>query len=108
MKNLNKKFFFIVLFLFCVFHNCFSYSSSLEKLSGISVVVGNDIILDSEIKNRNENKSFCNTDVVNNILTQKLMLYYAKKDKNIKISEQELELKIQEFLLEMKKKKYKP
>ncbi|WP_341656306.1 peptidylprolyl isomerase [Blattabacterium cuenoti] len=103
---ISRKFFFIALFLFCVFHNGFSYSSSsgLEKLSGISVVVGDDIILDSDIKNRNENKSFCNTDVVNNILTQKLMLYYAKKDKSIKISDQELELRIQEFLLEMKKK----
>ncbi len=104
MKNLKRKFFFIVLFLFCVVHNCFSYSSGLEKLSGISVVVGNDIILDSEIKNRNEQKSFCNTEIFNNILTQKLMLYYAKKDKSIKISDQELELRIQEFLLEMKKK----
>ncbi|WP_341656855.1 peptidylprolyl isomerase [Blattabacterium cuenoti] len=104
MEDLNRKFFFIVLFLFCVVHNCFSYSPGLEKLSGISVVVGDDIILDSEIINRNEKKSFCNTDIFNNILTQKLMLYYAKKDKSIKISDQELEFKIQEFLLEMKKK----
>ncbi|WP_341659854.1 peptidylprolyl isomerase [Blattabacterium cuenoti] len=104
MKNLNKKIFFIVLFLFCVVHNYPSYSSSLEKLSGISVVIGDDIILDSEIKNRNEKKPFCNTDVFNNILTQKLMLYHAKKDKSIKISDQELELRVQEFLLEMKKK----
>ncbi|WP_341664591.1 peptidylprolyl isomerase [Blattabacterium cuenoti] len=100
MENLNRKFFFIVFFLFCIIQNCFSYSSDLEKLSGISVVVGDDIILDSEIRNRNENKSFCNTDIFNNILTQKLMLYYAKKDKSIKISDQE----IQEFLLEIKKK----
>ncbi|WP_096378541.1 foldase protein PrsA [Blattabacterium cuenoti] len=104
MDNLNRKFFFIILFLFCVFHNCFSYSSGLEKLSGISVVIGNDIILDSEIRNRNEKKSFCDTDFLNNLLIQKLMLYYAKKDKSIKISDQELELRIQEFLLEMKKK----
>ncbi|WP_185856768.1 peptidylprolyl isomerase [Blattabacterium cuenoti] len=141
MENLiNRKSFFIILFLFCVVHNCFSYSSGLEnsglensgleksglensglensglensglensgleKLSGISVVVGNEIVLDSEIKNRNEEESFCHTDILNNnLFIQKLILYYAKKDKDIKISDEELESRIQEFLLEMKKK----
>ncbi|WP_341658830.1 peptidylprolyl isomerase [Blattabacterium cuenoti] len=105
MKNLNRKFFFIILFIFCVVHNCFSYSSGLKKLSGISVVVGDDIILDSDNNNeKKEKKPFCDTDRFNNILTQKLMLYYAKKDKSIKITDQELESKIQEFILKMKKK----
>ncbi len=104
MENLNRKFFFIILFIFCVGHNCFSYPSGLKKLSGISVLVGDDIILDSDIKNNNEKKPFCDTDRFNNILTQKLMLYYAKKDKSIKITDQELESKVQEFLLKMKKK----
>ncbi|AGW86361.1 Exported Peptidyl-Prolyl Cis-Trans Isomerase [Blattabacterium sp. (Nauphoeta cinerea)] len=93
-----KKCFIIIPFL-CVF---FSYSSSLEKMSGISLVIGNDIILNSEIKS--DKKSFCNTDVLNDFFIQKLMLYYAKKDKSIQINNKELELKTQAFLSEMRKK----
>ncbi|WP_185852167.1 foldase protein PrsA [Blattabacterium cuenoti] len=98
MNNFIKKIFFIA--FLCVY---FSYSSDLEKISGIFVIIGNDIILDSDIKNSDDKKSFCNSNVLNNFIIQKLMLFYAKKDKSIQISNQELELRTQVFLSEMKK-----
>ncbi|WP_185849243.1 peptidylprolyl isomerase [Blattabacterium cuenoti] len=99
MKNFIEKCFFII---FLCAYNFFLYSSDLEKISGISAIIGNDIILDSEI--RNSKKLFCNTDVINDFLIQKLMLYHAKKDNSIQINNQELKLKTQVFLSEMKKK----
>ncbi|WP_244273564.1 hypothetical protein [Blattabacterium cuenoti] len=109
MNNLKNKKFFSIVFLLCFMHNFFSNSFCLEKLSGISAVVGDDIILDSEVsnskKNNNEGVPFCNTDVLNNnVFIQRLMLYHAKKDKSIDISDQELKYRIQDILSEMKKK----
>jgi|GEM_PF-7120787 Parvulin-like peptidyl-prolyl isomerase len=98
MKKFIQKCFFI-LFVYTYF----SYSSySLDKMSGIYAIIGNDIILDSEMKDNK--KYFCNTDYINDVIIQKLMYYYAKKDKSIQISDQELELRTQTFLSEMKKK----
>lgn len=101
MVNFIQKYLLIVFLCIC---GCFSYSYDLEKMSGISIVIGNDIILDSEIKNSDEKKSFCKTDILNDLIIQKLMLYYAKKDKNIQINDQELELRNQEFLSEIRNK----
>ncbi|WP_185863269.1 peptidylprolyl isomerase [Blattabacterium cuenoti] len=97
MMNFVRKCFIFILFL-CAF---FSYSYELEKMSGISLVIGNDIILDSEIKS--DKKSFC-ADVLNDFFIQKLMLYHAKKDKSIQINNKELESKTQALLSEMRKK----
>ncbi|WP_185867160.1 peptidylprolyl isomerase [Blattabacterium cuenoti] len=99
MKNFFKKYFFI-LFLSCYF----PFSYGLEKMSGIAVVIGNDIILDSEIRNVNDKKLFCNTDIINDFIIQKLMLLHAKKDPSIQINDKELEFKIQAFLSNMRKK----
>ncbi|WP_185858542.1 peptidylprolyl isomerase [Blattabacterium cuenoti] len=83
-------------FLFTtLIYSYFSYG--LDKLGGIAAVVGNEIILNSEIKNYD-----CNA--FNHFLIQKLMLDYAKKDNSIQISDQELQLRIQSFFSEMKKK----
>ncbi|WP_185862156.1 peptidylprolyl isomerase [Blattabacterium cuenoti] len=84
------------LFLFLIY-SYFSYSSDLEKLDGITAVVGNEIILNSEIRSNN-----CNA--LNNFLIKKLMLYYAKKDKNIQINDKELESRTKVLVSEMKKK----
>ncbi|WP_185860737.1 peptidylprolyl isomerase [Blattabacterium cuenoti] len=95
-----KKYFFIIFLLYSTF--LYSYDLKKMKMSGISVIIGDDIILDSEIKN--DKKSFCDTHILNDLITKKLMLYYAKKDKSIQILDQELELKTQVVLSEMKKK----
>ncbi|WP_185857972.1 peptidylprolyl isomerase [Blattabacterium cuenoti] len=95
MINFIKKYFFAV--FLC---NFFLYSHSLEKLSGISTIIGNDIILDSEIED--DRKLFCHSNMINDFLIQKLMLIHAKQDKSIQISDQELRLKTQEFLSELK------
>ncbi len=101
MNNFIIKCFFIA---FICSYFSYSNSSDLEKISGIFAVIGNDIILDSDIKNSDDKKSFCNTDGLNNFIIQKLMLYYAKKDESIQINDQELELKTQAFLSEMREK----
>ncbi|AFJ90480.1 peptidylprolyl isomerase [Blattabacterium sp. (Blaberus giganteus)] len=100
-----KNFIIIIKCFFVAFlYVDFLYSSSLEKLSGISVIIGNDIILDSEIGNLDDKKSLCNPDIINDFLIQRFMLYYAKKDKSIQINDRELELRTQMFISEMKKK----
>ncbi|QIK16424.1 exotoxin [Blattabacterium sp. DPU] len=99
MVSFIKKYFFLI--FIC---SNFLHSSDLKKMSGIAMIIGNDVILDSDLKNSNNNKLHCNTDVIDDFIIQKLMLYYAKKDKSIQISDQELELKTQVFLSDMRKK----
>ncbi|WP_185876852.1 peptidylprolyl isomerase [Blattabacterium cuenoti] len=95
MVNIEKKiFFFTLLLLISVF------SFSFEKLGGIYAIIGNEIILNSEIKSSDKKKDCFNEE----IFTKKLILYHAKKNFNIQISDKELELKIQEFLSKMSKK----
>ncbi|ACY40617.1 peptidylprolyl isomerase [Blattabacterium sp. (Blattella germanica) str. Bge] len=97
IKNSLKKFSLFLLFFLIYSH--FSYS--FEKLEGIYAIVGNEIILDSEIKTKNSKNCL---DDLDDLLIEKLMLYHAKKDVSIQISNQELELKTQAFLSEMSKK----
>ncbi|WP_185871665.1 peptidylprolyl isomerase [Blattabacterium cuenoti] len=107
MKNILfifiKKCFFIVFICFLV---CFfSYSSSLEKLNGIAIIIGDEIILDSEIRNNDEKESLCHTNGnINDFIIKKLILFHAKKDESIQISDQELEYMSQVFLSEIKNK----
>ncbi|WP_223843730.1 peptidylprolyl isomerase [Blattabacterium cuenoti] len=93
---INIKKFSIFLLFFLIYHLSYSF----EKLGGIYAIVGDEIILNSEINNEiHNNKKNCSND----ILIEKLLLYYAKKDNSIQINNQELELKIQELLSEMSK-----
>ncbi|WP_185859337.1 peptidylprolyl isomerase [Blattabacterium cuenoti] len=93
MKESLKIFF---LFFFIIYSNHFSFS--FEKLGGIHAIVGNEIILDSEIKTKNQK------NCLDDLLIEKLMLYHAKKDASIQIIDQELELKTQALFSEMSKK----
>ncbi|WP_238784164.1 peptidylprolyl isomerase [Blattabacterium cuenoti] len=102
MKNLI--YFFIMFFCISSFSYGLDKLNGLDKLSGISAIIGNDIILDSEIQSIDKNKSFCHNNVLNDIIIQKLILFYAKKDKSIQITDQELQMKIQEFLSKARKK----
>ncbi|WP_185869054.1 peptidylprolyl isomerase [Blattabacterium cuenoti] len=91
-----KRYSFFLFFFFIYF----PFSFSFEKLGGIYAIVGNEIILDSEIKTeKHDNKK----NFVDDLLIEKLMLYYAKKDNSIQISDRELELKTQELLSEISK-----
>ncbi|WP_185856077.1 peptidylprolyl isomerase [Blattabacterium cuenoti] len=80
-----KKYFFIFF--------CYPlFSLDLDKINGISAVIGNEIILTSEVKNyldfSNEKMSLCKG--LENLMSQKLILFHAKKDPDIQISEEEL------------------
>ncbi|AWU39529.1 peptidyl-prolyl isomerase [Blattabacterium punctulatus CPU2] len=96
IKNILFKFNFFLI-IFCNF----SFAIELEKVNGISVIIGDEIILDSEIKNYlyyNKNISPCKG--LKNLLIHKLILYYAKKDPNLQIYDQELEKKVSNILEE--------
>ncbi|WP_185866035.1 peptidylprolyl isomerase [Blattabacterium cuenoti] len=98
MKKSLKKYslFFFFFFIFIIYRNHFSYS--FEKLGGIYAIIGDEIILDSEIKTKNQK------NCLDDLLIEKLMLYHAKKDSSIQIIDQELELKTQELFSEMSNK----
>ncbi|AWU40085.1 exotoxin [Blattabacterium punctulatus] len=96
IKNILFKFNFFLI-IFCNF----SFAIELEKVNGISVIIGDEIILDSEIKNYLDyNKNIYPCQGLKNLLIQKLILYYAKKDPNLQIYDQELEKKVSNILEE--------
>ncbi|AWU45621.1 peptidylprolyl isomerase [Blattabacterium punctulatus] len=96
IKNILFKF----NFFFIIFCN-FSFAIELEKVNGISVIIGDEIILDSEIKNYLDyNKNISPCKGLKNLLIHKLILYYAKKDPNLHIYDQELEKKVSNILEE--------
>ncbi|WP_185872774.1 hypothetical protein [Blattabacterium cuenoti] len=77
-----KKIFLII--IFC----SFIYSFSLEKIDGIYAIIGNEILLNSEKEsylndNHSNTKTFFNSKL-NDLLNNKLILYYAKQDKILK------------------------
>ncbi|WP_235610005.1 peptidylprolyl isomerase [Blattabacterium sp. (Cryptocercus kyebangensis)] len=81
-----------------IFFN-FSFSLELEKVNGISVIIGDEIILDSEIKNYLDyNKNISSCKGLENLLIHKLILYYAKKDPSLQFDDQELETKVSNIL----------
>ncbi len=88
-----KKYFLIISLFFPTY---FSFSLDKEngdKVNGISAVIGNEIILDSEVKHylssSDKKMTFC--EGLENLIIQKLILYHAKKDPNIKVYDQELD-----------------
>ncbi|WP_238785650.1 peptidylprolyl isomerase [Blattabacterium cuenoti] len=105
-----------MIFLFCCI---FSFSNNninkasipikkYDKIESINTIVGNEIILNSELKKRNNinenflysNKKFCrslfsNESLFNNdLIIQKLMIHYAKTN-NMKLIDQNIEENIQ-------------
>ncbi|WP_185873862.1 peptidylprolyl isomerase [Blattabacterium cuenoti] len=90
-----NKFYLIILLFFL------SFSFSLERIGGISAIIDNEIILDSEVKSylyNHQNMSF--QQAIKNLLTNKLILLYEKKDPNI--DKKELELKIENIIFNIK------
>ncbi|WP_185877903.1 peptidylprolyl isomerase [Blattabacterium cuenoti] len=104
---------FLILFIsfFCFIDLSFSSSrlpileSKLEKIDKIVAVVGDEIILESDIKDSGYSiKNFCknllnNKSIYNNdLIIKKLILFHAKKNKNIKIDSKKIEESIHLFL----------
>ncbi|WP_185855528.1 peptidyl-prolyl cis-trans isomerase [Blattabacterium cuenoti] len=93
MKFLIKKFIkeisLIALIIFYIFiNNTLIYSR--EKIGGIFAIVGDEIILDSDIKSQTENKIEEKFKICENFLFQKLMIFHGKK--NFKEKENDLQL----------------
>ncbi|WP_185882436.1 hypothetical protein [Blattabacterium cuenoti] len=100
-----KKLIFIIIFL------SFIYSFSLDKIDGIYAVIGNEIVLDSErplyLYNKNDLKfKRLSYQLFNDLLKNKLILYYAKQDKILKNYYNKNFLK--QFLTIQNQKKFTP
>ncbi|WP_185851592.1 peptidylprolyl isomerase [Blattabacterium cuenoti] len=85
---MGYKYFFIIILFLCPYFS-FSLENSLKKINEISAVIGNEIILNSEVKHYldySNNKNFCQG--LENLIIQKLILYHAKIDPEIQIFNQ--------------------
>ncbi|WP_185851010.1 peptidylprolyl isomerase [Blattabacterium cuenoti] len=93
---MEKKFLFILIIISYLFRFSFALDT-LDKVDGISAIVGDEIILDSEVKrylSNNKSKTYCK--VLEYLINQKLILYYMKKNPMIqKITDQEIQSKIE-------------
>ncbi|WP_185882948.1 peptidylprolyl isomerase [Blattabacterium cuenoti] len=87
----------ILLFLIITI-GLFQISFSMEKVDGIYAIVGDEIILESEMRKISKNKDFFK--IFNDLLLQKLMMYHAKRDPNIEINEKELKFRINLIFLD--------
>ncbi|WP_185873318.1 peptidyl-prolyl cis-trans isomerase [Blattabacterium cuenoti] len=96
---------FILFFCFLFFY---SYSSLLalsisksQKIDGIVAIVGDEIILESDIKDSGYSiKDFCENlskNKLNDLIIKKLILFHSKKN-NIKIDNEEIKESIRSFL----------
>lgn len=96
--KLKHECFLLMLIIFCFP----SLSYALEKIGGITAVIGDEILLDSEVKhylNSNKNNTPC-CKGLENLIIHKLILYHAKKDQSLQIDNQEIQSKKEEFLKE--------
>ncbi|WP_238784056.1 peptidylprolyl isomerase [Blattabacterium cuenoti] len=76
-------------------------SFTFEKIGGMTAVIGNEILLDTEVKHYlNSNKKIPPCKGLENLIIHKLILYHAKKDPSIQIDNQEIQSKKEEFLKE--------
>ncbi|WP_238785219.1 peptidylprolyl isomerase [Blattabacterium cuenoti] len=76
-----------------------SSSFTLEKIGGITAVIGDEILLDSEVKHYlNSNKKILPCKGLENLIIHKLILYHSKKDPSLQIDNQEIQYKKEEFL----------
>ncbi len=92
--KLKQEYFFVLLMLIMF---CPSYA--LEKIGGITAFIGDEIILDSEVKHYlDSNNKIPPCKGLENLIIHKLILYHAKKDTSIQIDNQEIQSKKEEFL----------
>ncbi len=104
--KLKQECFFILLMLiiFCIPFLSFSF----EKIGGITAVIGDEILLDSEVKHYlNSNKKITPCKGLENLIIHKLILYHAKKDPSLQIDNQEIQSKKEEFLKKFNSNFYK-
>lgn len=97
------RFIFTFLALFCV--GISSCLHAQQKIEGIAAVVGNEIVLESEIqegslggKTSGKNNSQERCRFFEEMLTNQLILYYAKKDKLFKIEDQQVQPQVEEII----------
>ncbi len=98
--------------LLLIFMSIFSLTGQekRQKVDGIAAVVGNEIVLDSEVKQLKEqlqqqglkNQDFNDCNILETLMQDKILLLEAKKDTTITVSDKEIESTVDQQLEYMK------
>ncbi len=98
--------------LLLIFMSIFSLTGQekRQKIDGIAAVVGNEIVLDSEVKQLKEqlqqqglkNQDFNDCNILETLMQDKILLLEAKKDTTITVSDKEIESTVDQQLEYMK------
>ncbi|HZD84244.1 MAG TPA: peptidylprolyl isomerase [Candidatus Angelobacter sp.] len=97
----NKTFFFLVFFIVFYALN----AQQKQKIDGVAAIIGDKIISESDVRENilNTDKKLTSCEVLKEMIKSNVLLYHAKKDKNIsnRISVDQIRLRVKKILKEL-------